>query len=817
MVTRVSVDDGRPVYPFTAIVGQDEFKTALILNTIDPSIGGVLLTGPKGTGKSSIVRAVEEVFPSIDVVEDCIFKCNPFNLTSMCDDCRSQYIANKALSKTQKRAHIITLPLSATEDRVIGSLDVEAALRKGIKALQPGILAEANQNSLYIDEVNLLPDHLVDMILDVSASGWNVIEREGISITHPSRFILVGSMNPEEGALRPQILDRFGLHAKAQRLLNPKDRMEVIRRSEAFLRDPLAFRKTYDPQQEELRRRIKVARDLLPKVQTPQSVIESVAKICSRIQVDGYRPDIVMMRAAKALAAFNDREEVLPDDLLMASNLALSHRTRKSGQIPPPTTKEIQKAFKVTPVGEHPLFAKLGRWRRVRLPFSLGRFGRIPLLAVLVGLALILLLFFTPFFSVQLFLQFFFQIFSSTDQAFMFFLTVMLVFVILSLIMKRPEKIVPSQVLDLSKITAEQMSGRRVDQLGSHDPQDTIRSPTLAETIDERETEVEGGEKVFESIPQEKGTEILKRTKRSQEGRALRGRQYLVGKRAPVVTSLARGRYVWHERPKEKPWNIALEPTIRAAAPYQLSRKKSNLSIIIKPQDIRIKMREYRAPFSIVILVDLSLSMISSIVNLGKAISTLHQNAFRRRDRVGLVVFKGNDAYVLQEPTTNVELVVKKLWAARVSDFTPVAKGMLKAYRVLRREKQRNKDSILMLIILSDGIANVPLKQPLTKRGRKRFLSEPQADSIDVARLLARDNVRNIVINTSHRPLEAMMREEGVRIRRNLLNPTEFLMQVAESAKGSYYGLILNKEDMAQIDPTIKKRKNFTISSVLKR
>jgi Mg-chelatase subunit ChlI/Mg-chelatase subunit ChlD len=817
MVTRVSVDESRPVYPFTAIVGQDEFKTALILNTIDPSIGGVLLTGPKGTGKSSIVRAVEEVFPAIDVVEDCVFKCNPFNLTSMCDDCRSRYIANKALPKTQKKAHVVTLPLSATEDRVIGSLDVEAALLKGIKALQPGILAEANQNSLYIDEVNLLPDHLVDMILDVSASGWNVIEREGMSITHPSRFILVGSMNPEEGALRPQILDRFGLHAKAERLLNPKDRMEVIRRSEAFLRDPLAFRKTYDPQQEELRRRIKVARDLLPRVQTPQSVIESVAKICTRIQVDGYRPDIVMMRAAKALAAFNDREEVLPDDLLMASNLALSHRTRKSGQIPPPTTKEIQKAFKATPVGENPLIAKLGRWRKVGLPFSLGKFRRIPLLAILVGLVLILVLFFTPFFSAHLFLQFFFQIFSSTDQAFMFFLTITLVFVILSLIMKRPEKIVPSQVLDLSKITAEQMSGRRVDQLGSHEPQDTIRSPTHAETIEERDADVEGGEKVFESIPQEKRTEFLKRTKRSQEGRALRGRQYLVGKRAPVVTSLARGRYVWHERPKEKPWNIALEPTIRAAAPYQLARKKSNLSMVIKPQDIRIKMREYRAPFSIVILVDLSLSMISSIVNLGKAISTLHQNAFRRRDRVGLVVFKGNDAYVLQEPTSNVELVVKKLWAARVSDFTPVAKGMLKAYRVLRREKQRNKDSILMLIILSDGIANVPLKHPLSKRGRKRFLSEPQADAIDVARLLARDKVRNIVINTSHRPLEAMMREEGIHIRRNLLNPTEFLMQIAESAKGSYYGLILNKEDMAQIDPTIKKRKNFTISSLLKR
>ncbi|MCW3986813.1 MAG: VWA domain-containing protein [Candidatus Bathyarchaeota archaeon] len=814
MTPRVFLDESRPIYPFTAIVGQDELKMALILNTIDPNIGGALLTGPKGTGKSSLVRAVEEIFPVIEVVEDCVFKCNPFDPTSMCDDCQSRFDAKKVLPKIQKKVRVVTLPLSATEDRVVGSLDVEVALRKGIKALQPGILAEANQNSLYIDEVNLLPDHLVDLILDVSASGWNVIEREGISITHPSRFVLVGTMNPEEGGLRPQILDRFGLHAQAQRLVNPQDRMKVIRRREAFLRNPLAFCETYESQQEDLKRRIEVARDVLPRVQTPQSVMESIAKICTHLQVDGYRPDIVMMRAAKALAAFNNRELILPEDLLMASNLALSHRTRNSGQIPPPTTKEIKKAFKITPVGENPLLAKLGRLRNVRSPFSFGKFRRIPLLAILVVLVFILALFFTPFFSAQLFLQFFVQIFSSIDRVFMLFLIMTLLFVIFSLIMKRPEKTAPSQVLDLAKITSEQMSSRRAGRQGTQVPQDGVRSPSLAETVEERETEVEEGEKVFESIPQEKQTEFLKRTKRSQEERSLRGRRYLVGKRAPVVTSLSRGRYVWHALPKEKPWNIALEPTIRAAAPYQLARKKQNLSVVIKPQDIRIKMREYRAPFTILILVDLSLSMISSIVNLGKAITTLHQNAFRRRDRVGLVVFKGNDAFVLQEPTTNVELVVKKLWRARVSDFTPMAKGMLKACRVLRLEKQRNKDSVHMLIIISDGIANVPLKQPLSKRGRKTFLSEPQADAIDVARLLARDNVKNIVINTSHRPLEAMMMTKGGYRRRTLLNPTAFLMQIAESSKGSYYGLVLNKEDAVRINPDIK-RKHFTIGSVL--
>ena len=816
MAQQISGDEKRPIYPFTAVVAQNDFKTALILNAIDPGIGGVLLTGPKGTGKSSIVRATAEIFPDIDVVENCVFRCDPFDARHLCEECRLRVAMDEELPKKKEPVRVITLPLSATEDRVIGSLDVEAAISKGVKALQSGILAEANQNILYIDEVNLLPDHLVDMILDVSASGWNIIEREGISVTHPSRFILIGSMNPEEGALRPQILDRFGLHATAQRLLKPENRIAVIRRSEAFLMTPLAFRDKYARQQEEVRRKIEAAKAALPRVQVSQSIMESIARICTHLEVDGYRPDIVMMRAAKAHAAYHDRQMVLPDDLLLISTLALSHRTRQSGQKPPPTTKEIQKAVKRSPVGRELLISKFGFLGKLGQHLPSYEAGRLPLVVLLASLAVILALFFTPFLSVQVFLQFITQIFSSIDQTFMFFLIATLIFVIISLFFKRPSTKASPKVLDLAKITTDQMSGKRTFKVEPQEDQDVIRTPTIAETTEKRKAEVESGEKVFESLPQAKPAEYLKKTQRSQEGKPRRGRRYLVGKRAPVVTSLSRGRYIWHELPKEKPWNVALGPTIRMAAPYQQARKNSPLSVVIKPQDIRIKMKEYRAPFSIVLLVDLSLSMIGSIINLGKAITDLHKNAFRRRDRVGLVVFKGDDAFVLQEPTTNIDLVVRKLWKAGVSDFTPMAIGMLKAWRVLRLEKQRNKDSILMLIIISDGIANVSLKHPLYQRGHEAFLSKAQADSIDVARLLSRDNIRTVVINTSHSPIEAMLGAETRHEQRSLFTPTEFLTKVAESAKGSYYGLVLKKEDAVKIPPEYQRR-SFPVSSWLKK
>jgi Mg-chelatase subunit ChlD len=413
-----------------------------------------------------------------------------------------------------------------------------------------------------------------------------------------------------------------------------------------------------------------------------------------------------------------------------------------------------------------------------------------------------LVLAFTIGVSPQLVIEFFLEIFTSADQAFKFFLFITLTLIILTLITRKPSKRLPRPIIDLAKITAEEMSDRRGVRVVSKDSLDLIRTPSIAESDEDRRVDATSGEKVFDDIPKPKAREELRRSKSVREGKILRGRSYLIGKRAPVVTSMSRGRYVWHELPKEKPWNIAFGPTLRSAAPYQRTRRRENLSLVVKPSDIRVKMKEYRAPFSIVLLVDLSWSMVSSIMNLGRAITTLHDRAFRRRDRVGLVVFKGDDAFVLQEPTTNADLVVKKLWDAGASDFTPMATGMQKALRLLRRERQRNKESILMLIVVSDGIANVALKTPVSTRTRQQYQSKAQADAMDMARLLARDEIKTIFINTSHSPLEAAI---DALSQQDAYTPTRFLMEVAQMAKGSYYGLELTADEKIPLGS--KKRK----------
>ena len=803
-------DEERPIYPFTAIVAQNDVKTALILNAIDPSIGGALFTGPKGTGKSSIVRAAAEILPEVEVVEDCVFNCSPSDPTNMCETCRTRFLNSSAPLKRKKRTRVVSLPIGASEDRVIGSLDVEKAIKEGTKALQPGLLAEANQGILYIDEVNLLPDHTVDMILDASASGWNIIEREGISITHPSRFILVGTMNPEEGELRPQILDRFGLHARAQSLLNPKERIEVIRRNEEFSRNPLVFRERYEAEQEELRKRIVSARENLPRVKVSESVMESVAKICSSLQVDGYRPDIVIIRTAKVLAAFNGRDMVQANDVVAAAELALGHRTRREGQMIPPTSKEIREALESTPVGNEVLVSKTRRLRLLKRLGPLKKFGRgYLLLMLLVSLSLPVALFFWFFFSFDLLSQLFALPPSVSETPFRIVVALALTLILTSFIFiaRRPRKMTVVGSLDLAKITLEQMSGHRV--VVKEETQDKARTQVSDVKLPAKYgSSLKDGQRAFEGpIQQAQPTERPGKTLSSREERVRQGRSYLVGKRAKVVTSVSRGRYVWHEFPKEKPWDIALGPTIRAASPYQQVRKSPDLSVVMKPQDIRIKMREYRAPFSIVLLVDMSMSMAMSLFNLGRAIRTLHTHVYRRRDRVGLVVFKGADAFILQQPTTNLDLAIKKLWDVRTSDLTPMAAGMFKAWKTLRLEKQRNRDSILMLIILSDGIANIPLKQPLSSYSRRRFLSEAQADVMDVARFLVRDGIRTVVINTSHSLIEySMWQDEFLKkTTRELYTPTEFLMELSKVTNGSYYGLALRREE--EVPVMTKKRK----------
>ncbi len=332
----------RVVLPFTAIVGQQNLKQALLLNAINPSLLGVLIRGEKGTGKSTAVRALADLLPEMDVVK-CPFNCSPANPALQCDTCHRKFLAGRKLSTMTRKIKVVELPLGATEDRVTGTLDIEKALREGIKALEPGILAEVNQGILYIDEVNLLDDHLVDILLDSAAMGVNIVEREGISVSHPSKFILVGTMNPEEGEIRPQLLDRFGLSVNITGTKAVKDRIEIINVVEEFERNPEAFAKKYERKQQELRQRILRARGLLGDVKISRKLLETVAEICLEFEVHGHRADFLIARTARTIAAYNQRKNVNEHDVMEAAELVLPHRVRRLPfEEPKPVTQRVR-------------------------------------------------------------------------------------------------------------------------------------------------------------------------------------------------------------------------------------------------------------------------------------------------------------------------------------------------------------------------------------------------------------------------------------------------------------------------------------------
>jgi magnesium chelatase subunit I len=319
----------RKVFPFTSIIGQEEMKLALLLNVIDPKIGGVMLMGERGTGKSTIVRSLIDILPSINVIEGDLYNSDPNDPELMSEEAMEKFQNNEVLKIKQIKTPMVDLPLGATEDRVCGTIDIEKAISEGKKAFEPGLLAQANRGILYVDEVNLLDDHLVDVLLDSAASGWNTVEREGISICHPAKFILIGSGNPEEGELRPQLLDRFGMHAQIKTIKNPALRVKIVQERELFEKNPEIFLEKTQKEQERLIKKLEEARKIIKEINLSYELLEKISKICSELNVDGLRGDMVTSRASKAFAAFNGRKEVNEKDIYTVITLCLRHRLRK--------------------------------------------------------------------------------------------------------------------------------------------------------------------------------------------------------------------------------------------------------------------------------------------------------------------------------------------------------------------------------------------------------------------------------------------------------------------------------------------------------
>mmetsp|Transcript_16112 Transcript_16112/g.48403 ORF Transcript_16112/g.48403 Transcript_16112/m.48403 type:complete len:431 (-) Transcript_16112:246-1538(-) len=342
---KVEQEEARPVFPFSAIVGQQEMKLALILNVIDPKIGGVMILGDRGTGKTTTIRALVDLLPEISCVADDPYNSSPTQIDVQSDEVRMRAAGGEELPVTYKKVPMVDLPLGATEDRVCGTIDIEKALTQGKKAFEPGLLAKANRGILYVDEVNLLDDHLVDVLLDSAAGGWNTVEREGISVRHPAKFILVGSGNPEEGELRPQLLDRFGMHAMIRTERDPELRVKIVQSCQMFADDPKGYRSQFIETNAKFEKEILAAQERLKDVKVSNEIVVKISQVCSELNVDGLRGDIVTNRAARAYCAFDGRTEVTEDDIQKVITLCLRHRLRKDVLDNMDNGDKVQKVF----------------------------------------------------------------------------------------------------------------------------------------------------------------------------------------------------------------------------------------------------------------------------------------------------------------------------------------------------------------------------------------------------------------------------------------------------------------------------------------
>ncbi|MPQ98072.1 putative cobaltochelatase [Modestobacter sp. I12A-02628] len=651
-------------YPFSAVVGMDDMRLALLLNAVSPAIGGVLVRGEKGTAKSTMVRALAAVLPAVGVVVGCRFACDPATPDPGCPDG-----PHPADGPAQTRpARLVELPVGASEDRVVGALDIERALTEGVKAFEPGLLAAANRGVLYVDEVNLLHDHLVDLLLDAAALGTAYVEREGVSVRHAARFLLVGTMNPEEGELRPQLLDRFGLTVEVAAPRDGALRAEVVRRRFGYDADPAGFTTTWAPAETTLASRIAAARALLPAVVLGDAALRQVTGICAAFDVDGLRADIVTARAAIAHAAWEGRTDVTEDDVRVAARLALPHRRRRN-------------PFDAPGLDDDTLEQALSDARDPAPEDDGGPEGDDP------------------------------ERDGPEDDG--------------------PPEGGPGGGSPDPAPDGSDAAGPApaADAPGPDGPgAEGERPPTTA-------PRGEGGGSTGATPAPDQAAVAPTDPFRARRLEVPGIGSGVAGKRSRARSD--RGRVVGSRRPAGTVTRLHLTDTVLAAAPHQRARGRSGPGLRLAREDLRQATLEGREGNLVLFVVDASGSMASArrMAAVKGAVLSLLMDAYQRRDKVGLITFRGADAELALPPTWSVEAAAARLTSLPTGGRTPLAAGLLRAHEVLRVEHVRDPRRRPLLVVVTDGRAT-------GARGGR-----PLADAHRAAQLIASGGTASVVVD----------------------------------------------------------------------
>ncbi|MEU7159094.1 putative cobaltochelatase [Streptomyces chrestomyceticus] len=659
-------------YPFTAVVGMSDMRLSLLLNAISPAIGGVLVRGEKGTAKSTIVRGLTALMPDVPVVTGCRFSCDPAAPDPACPDG-----PHEAAGAEDRPARMVELPVGASEDRLVGALDIERALSEGVKAFEPGLLADAHRGILYVDEVNLLHDHLVDLLLDAAAMGASYVEREGVSVRHAARFLLVGTMNPEEGELRPQLLDRFGLTVEVAASREPDQRVEVVRRRLAYDADAEGFAARWAVEEGQLRERIAAARALLPDVVLGDAVLRQIAAVCAAFEVDGMRADIVMARTACALAAWAGRTEVREEDVRQAALLALPHRRRRN-------------PFDAPGLDEDKLDQTLEEFAADEdddpEPDPDG----------------------------------------GPDDG--------------------PDGPGGGQPPQDGDGGTDGPQGE--DAQAPHDQPQAPDQPQLPEQAQGPESDPAPADPKAQSegdrdnAPGEGGE-----TAAVGAGEPFRTRRLDVpglgegadGRRSRART--AHGRTTGARRPQGTLTKLHLAATVQAAAPHQVARGRRGPGLVVRRDDLREAVREGREGNLVLFVVDASGSMAARkrMSAVKGAVLSLLLDAYQRRDKIGMITFRGAEAELALPPTSSVEAGAARLESLPTGGRTPLSAGLLKAHEVLRVERLRDASRRPLLVVVTDG--------------RSTGGPEPLVRTSRAARLLGAEGVASVVVDCEAGPV----------------------------------------------------------------